>query len=336
MQVRRAALTGVRELSFERIEVDDENLASTALSARTLCSAVSVGTEVAAYIGAPPLRPGPIYPRRVGYCNVATVERVGGEVAGIKPGDRVLTHQSHQSGFVCDQAEVLAVLDDDLDPETASVAYLAHLGLSALQKSRFQTGETVAVLGLGPIGLATVGVLRALGGMALALGNDDARMTKARTMGANWAFDSRAPDLAQEVAAATGNQGPDVIVTTTNLWAGWKTALEIARFQTRIAVLGFPGRSEGPPEFNPLDSAHFYDKQLSILAAGQTEDAAAAPVAPLLRKNVGTILKLLSEGRLDLRPLITDRVSWEELPSIYDRAARHDKSLVAAVLNWTP
>lgn len=334
MHVHRAALTGVRELVFEDLEVDDENLGDTGLSASTACSAVSIGTEVAAYTGQPPLRPGPIYPRRVGYCNVATVGRVGRGVAGIEPGRRILTHQSHQSGFVCDQSEVLAVLDDTLDPEIAAHAYLAQLGLAALQKARFQTGETVAILGLGAIGLAAIGVVTALGGRALAFGNDATRLAKATQLGAQAGFDSSDSALPKRVADATSGRGLDLIVTTANSWAAWKTVLVISRFQTRIAVLGFPGRSEGAPNFNPLESAHFYDKQLSIFATGQTEDAASAPVSPRLRDNIQTILGLLANHRLDLAPLITDDVPWPELRSIYERAASHDKSLISAVLNW--
>lgn len=335
MQVHRAVLTGIRELVFEDLQIDDENLGDTVLSARTVCSAVSIGTEVAAYTGEPPLRPGPIYPRRVGYCNVATVERVGRSVAGIAPGRRILTHQSHQSGFVCDQAEILAVLDDALEPEVASLSYLAELGLTALQKARFQPGETVAVLGLGAIGLATIGVVTALGGRALAFGNDATRLAKATQLGAQAGFDSSDSALPQRISDATGGRGLDLIVTTANSWAAWKTVLAVSRFQTRIAVLGFPGRSEGLPPFNPIESAHFYDKQLSIVAAGLVEDAGSAPVSPQLHENMQTILGLLATSRLDLASLVTDRVSWQDLGGIYERAARHDKSLIGAVLNWT-
>lgn len=334
MRIQRAALTGVRTLVVEELEVDDENLEDTGLSARTVCSAVSIGTETAAYTGQPPLRPGPVYPRRVGYCNVATVGRVGRSVAGIAAGRRILTHQSHQSGFVCDQAEVLAVLDDALDSEVAAIAYLAQLGLAALQKARFQTGETVAVLGLGAIGLATIGVVRALSGRAVALGNDGSRLAKAAQLGAEWGFDSSDEALPEKIATATASRGLDLIVTTANSWAAWKTVLAVSRFQTRIAVLGFPGRAEGSPAFNPLDSAHFYDKQLSIFAAGLTEDATSAPVSSQLRDNMQTILGLLAHRHLDLAPLITHRVPWPELRSIYERAASHDKSLIGAVLNW--
>lgn len=334
MHVKRTTLAGIRNLVFEDVAVDDENLGDTAVSARTVCTAVSVGTELAAYVAQPPLRPGPIYPRRVGYCNVATVERVGAGVTGVQPGRRILTHQSHQSGFVCDQAEILALLDDTLSPDIAAFSYLAELGLAALQKASFQTGEIVAVLGLGAIGLATVGVITALGGRALALGNDATRQAKATQLGAQAGFDSSDPALLQKIADATGGRGLDLVVTTANSWAAWKTVLSVSRFQTRIAVLGFPGRSEGSPPFNPLESSHFYDKQLSIFAAGLVEDATSAPVSPRLRENMRTVLGLLGARRLDLASLITHRVPWHDLGSIYERAASHDKSLVGAVLTW--
>lgn len=324
----------MRALEFETLDVDDENIGETALAARTLCSAVSVGTEVAAYTGQPPLRPGPIYPRRVGYCNVAAVEGVGRKVAGVERGRRILTHQSHQSGFVCDQADVLAVLDDTISSEVAAFAYLAQLGLAALQKGQFRAGETVAVLGLGAIGLATVGVVKAIGGNPMALGNDTFRLAKAREMGASESFDVFDPELPEKLSATSGGNGIDLIVTTANTWAAWRTALLISRFQTRIAVLGFPGRSEGLPPFNPLDSEHFYDKQLSIYGAGLTEDAGAS-ISPRLRENMQTILELIEKGRLDLAPLATHRTPWHQLSTIYEAAANHDKSLIGGLLDWT-
>ena len=119
-----------------------------------------------------------------------------------------------------------------------------------------------------------------------------------------------------------------MIVTTANSWAAWQRALELARLGTRIAVLGFPGRSEGPPPFNPLASAHFYSKQLSVLAAGTTK------TPERLHDNLRTILRLTAEGRLPIDRLITHRVPWSDLGGIYELGALRTKSLVAAVLNW--
>lgn len=334
MRMQRARLLGVRHLVFEEKDIDTKSLGARAIHAETECSAVSIGTETSAYLGDPPLRPGPIYPRLVGYCNVARVVGVGSEVKGVRVGQRILTHQSHQSGFVCDDQEILASLEEADCAEAAAISYLAQLGLAALQKGRFQPGETVVVLGLGIIGLATVGLAAALGAKVVALGNDASRLKKALEMGAHAALLSGDPDLLPRLTEATGGDGPDLIVTTANSWAAWQTALETARFQTRIAVLGFPGRTESSPAFNPLTPEHFNSKQLSILGAGMVDDARGLSVSPKLRQNMATILRLVRTGRLPLAQLVTHRTPWHQLGDIYETAARRDKTLIGAILDW--
>ena len=61
--------------------------------AETVYSVISTGTELAAWGGAEPLRPTQnVYPRLLGYYNIACVKDVGSNVNGIKIGDHVLTH----------------------------------------------------------------------------------------------------------------------------------------------------------------------------------------------------------------------------------------------------
>ena len=325
--MKRVILRGPQQVAFEDVPLHPDDVSDGQFYAETECSAVSIGTETAAYLGHPPLRPGTGYPRVVGYCNVARVRRIRGRPEGVSVGDRIFTCQAHQSAFIASPREVLAVIPDSLSPSAASLTYLAQLGLAALQKAAFQPGERVAVLGLGVIGLATVQVATVLGAQVVALGNSELRIRKAEELGARAAFRSDDPQLASRVAAATGGAGIDVLITTANSWEAWRVALEITRPQGRIAVLGFPGRSEGPPTWNPLDSAWFYAKQLSLLAVGDVP-------APALERNMGRLLQLMAEGRLPLERLLTHRVPWQALGQIYELASRKDKALIGAVLEW--
>ena len=121
-----------------------------------LCNAISPGTETAAWLGLPPLRTGPVvYPRLVGSRNVAEVVHCGSKCSGIKPGDRILTFQSHCSHFFVNSSDVLAVVPDDLDSQSAVKAYLFHLGYSAILASSHSVGAEAAVIGLGVLGLAS-------------------------------------------------------------------------------------------------------------------------------------------------------------------------------------
>ncbi|MCA1561327.1 MAG: zinc-binding alcohol dehydrogenase [Acidobacteria bacterium] len=315
----RALLRAPRDLAFEQVSLGLGPLAPQELSATTICTAVSSGTETAAYAGLPPLRPGPVYPRLMGYCNVACVSRTGSGVTACRTGDRILTHQSHQSAFRCAEADVIAVVPDGVSDSAAALSYLAQLGLTALQRVSLQAGEVVAVVGLGVIGLCAVAIAKALGAKVHALGNDGFRVDKARQLGADrWATADTPGDDRRSTA--------DVVVTTANRWSAWAAALEMARPYGRIAVLGFPGRGEGAPNANPLDPAQFYDKQLAIFGCGMSGDR--------LRTNMGWILEACRAGRLDLDALVTDRCGYRRLGDVYTRAAAGDKRQLGVILDW--
>lgn len=325
--MKQAILRGPRQMAFEEVRLDPDALTDGQFYAETEWSAVSIGTETAAYLGEPPLRSGTGYPRLLGYCNVAQVRRIHGRPAGVNVGDRVLTCQAHQSAFIASARDVLAIIPASLSPSSASLTYLAQLGLAALQKAAFQPGEHVGVLGLGVIGLATVQVATALGARVVALGNSELRIRKAAELGAQSGFGTDDPQLASHVETATGGAGIDVLITTANSWDAWRVALEVTKPRGRIAVLGFPGRSEGPPTWNPLDSRWFYAKQLSLLAAGDVP-------SPDLERNMCQLLQAMMDGQLPLERLVTHRVPWHALEQIYDLASRKDKSLIGAVLEW--
>lgn len=73
-----ARLMAPKQLVFERIE--HRAPGPHEVSAKTLYSAISAGTELAAFDGLPPLSSAPAYPRLMGYCNIARIEAVGAEV----------------------------------------------------------------------------------------------------------------------------------------------------------------------------------------------------------------------------------------------------------------
>src|SRR5438045_3486196 len=88
-------------LMKKEVELDDRNLGPSHVLAETRYSVVSTGTEIAAWLGKPPLRPSKAYPRPVGYCNLARVLGVGSAISDVSPGDHILTHQSHRTAFIC-------------------------------------------------------------------------------------------------------------------------------------------------------------------------------------------------------------------------------------------
>jgi NADPH:quinone reductase-like Zn-dependent oxidoreductase len=331
----KAVLSAPRELRFEEFDVGPPG--AREIVAATLLSAVSSGTESAAFEGQPALRDGVTYPRLVGYCNVARVLAVGRDVVGVAPDDVIVTNESHRSGFLAPVESVLVVLRKNEDLEFAAMTYVAEIGLAALQKARLAPTEYVVVFGLGLIGLCTVAVASHLGAPVAAVGIGPSRLELARTMGAASAITADNPEIDDSVRRATDDLGPDVIVTTANGWREWEAVLRLARRNTRIAVLGFPGRVEGPPAFNPLHSRYLYAKQVEIIGAGSTSesDAPIHDVRFTLKRNMRYLLRC-SKGtpELPLSRLITDRVSWTALATVYEKRLQGDQRMLGVILQW--
>lgn len=324
---RVVKLLGPRQLVW----VDEPLPASLpvdALLCRTLASAISPGTELAAYLGARPLRDIPAYPRVQGYCNVAEVLAVGADVTSHSPGDRVLSFASHRSHFVLAEAESLLKLPPGMAAEHATVTYLFHLGYNALLRAGVQAGHRVAVIGLGALGLATVAVARLAGADVLAVSGHEAARRCAIACGA---------DAVVDRAAAPGREGTaDVVVTTTNAWDDWRLALQLAAPRGTIAVLGFPGRETAPGDFNPLDSRYFYTKQLRIEAVGLSPERADARGFTRFneRDNLRFLLGRIASGALPAAALISGRFPAERIEQAYQALIERRDFPVTYVLEW--
>ncbi len=329
-------LNGPRQVVITEKEIPEQPPSDSVL-ARTLYSAISTGTELAAYQGLPPLRPGPVYPRLVGYCNVAEVIAVGSEVKDTQPGDRILTFQSHRTAFVCPAREIITSIPSSANLQAAATTYLYHLGYNALLKGELRPGYRVAVIGLGFIGLGTVALAQLFGARTWAFSNQESSLEISKGLGATACRKVEWARHQAEIAKATQGDGIDLVVITSNSWSDWRLALELARKGGVICVLGFPGRGETPPDFNPLDSQYFYDKQLSLIACGYTSDLMASPqdVRFTIRRNCSFLLDLILSSRLDPSALITEVRPWRDIEKVYASAASRKKRFFTCVLDWS-
>lgn len=327
-----ARLHGPGDLRFESEALPAAPGAGEIL-ARTLWSAISTGTELAAFQGLPPLRPGRVYPRLVGYCNAAEIVAVGVGVTGFAPGAHVLTWQSHRSAFVVPAADVLAVLPPGADARAASTAYLFHLGLDAVHRTAISLGHKVAVLGMGALGLGAVAMAARAGADVTAITARAEIAGVARAMGA---CDVVGPDEADAAAQATGLGGFDNVVSTSNRWVDWELALRLVRKGGTVAVLGFPGRGEPLPSANPLASQYFYDKQLRIVACGQPVERDAPPVEIrfTLKRNMADIVGRIARGDLPAGRLLTAEYPAASLADAYRALVSRRPGDVTSVLAW--
>ena len=168
-------------------------------------------------------------------------------------------------------------------------------------RAAMQAGEWVLLWGIGS-GVSTAGlaIARALGARTIVTSSSDAKLDRARELGADAVVNHATGDVKEAVLEATGGRGADVIVEHVGE-ATWRTSLDVAARGGRITVCG------ATTGVNPPAALHrIWWKQLSIL--GSTMGT---------RADFEGAYRLIAEGRA--RPVIDEVVPLGEIQAAHAR-----------------
>ena len=116
--------------------------------------------------------------------------------------------------YALNHINTLYRIPDNVSYEEAVVVMTSGSPLFGIQNAGvYVAGETVAVLGPGPIGLMAVQLVKALGAARVILtGTRESRLALGRQLGADVVIDSRSADPVREVLAVTQGKGADVVI----------------------------------------------------------------------------------------------------------------------------
>jgi alcohol dehydrogenase len=260
---------------------------------------------------------------------------VGAEVRSVRPGQRVVnasmisdgTCPSCLAGRVtqCEgrslfgysgvyprldggQAELVRVpqadralrpLPEEVTDEAAVfLADILPTGHAAVVRGEVAPGDTVAVIGCGPVGLMAVLCSREPAGRVLAIDGVPERRRVAEALGAEPIGPADAEDA---VAAATGGLGADVVIEAAGSPGGLDASLRLARGRGVVSVVG----AHFEPDY-PLDNALMFERELTL------RFSIGDPTA-----DGGLLLDRMASGDLDPTPVLTHRLSLDEAAEAY-------------------
>lgn len=188
------------------------------------------------------------------------VSAVGPDVEGFAPGMRVMALV--ENGGYAEEVLAPAVngypLPDAMPFEVAAahglVFQTAYYAL--IRRGRFQPGERVLVTGAsGGVGVATLGLVKALGGVGLAGVSGPHRADVALAAGADAIVDFSQPELDKsvraQIEAATGGHRADVVIETIG-GEVFEASLRALAWDGRIVIIGFAGGKPAPIRSNYL------------------------------------------------------------------------------------
>ncbi|MCY9515156.1 L-threonine 3-dehydrogenase [Paenibacillus apiarius] len=168
-------------------------------------------------------------------------------------------------------------------------------------------GKSVAVIGVGPIGLMAIAVAKACGsGSVYAVDINPYRLAMAKSMGADVVINSREVPMAQALLEATNGEGVEVMLEMSGHPDAIRDALKAAAMAGRVSLLGIPTQEV------PLDLAQ------DIIFKGLHIEGITG------RRMFDTwyqIKGLLGWGRLNLAPLVTHHFTLNQYEEAFELMA---------------
>ena len=289
-------------------------------------------------------------PHVLGHEIAGCVESVGANVNRWKKGDRVTVETSIGCGrcrfcrsgqrhlcpelteigfspnpggyaqFVRVPEDNLVRIPDGVSYEEAGIVESVVCPIAALMRLKVTFGETAAVYGVGPAGLAFIQGLKALGaGKVIAVARDDFRLDRAMRFGADVVVNARSEDALKRIREETDGLGADIVCEAAGAPSTIEEAFQAVRSAGRVILYGIPGDSERVQL--PVSTAIM--KQLSIYGAAGNPNA----WEPLL--------SAVARGKVNLKDMITHRFPLRKIDEAF--AAVRDKrqnAIKAVILPW--
>lgn len=279
-------------------------------------------------------------PVPLGYANVGEVLETGGDsqASSFAVGERVVSNGPHAE-IVAVPNNLCARVPDGVSDEEAAFTAVAAIGLHGIRLLQPTLGECFVVTGLGLIGLLSVQILRAHGCRVLGVDYDSAKCSLARQFGAEAVDLSRGEDVLSAAEALSNGRGIDGVLITASTESNEPVhqAATMCRKRGRIVLVGVTGLQ--------LARADFYEKELSFQVScsygpgryddnyeQEGNDYPIGYVRWTEQRNFEAVLDLMASGKLDVRPLITHRFSFEAALQAYQRMG--EKTALGIVLQY--
>jgi 2-desacetyl-2-hydroxyethyl bacteriochlorophyllide A dehydrogenase len=337
--MRAAVLTGIRQV---RLEERPEPQARPGWVVVRVESASICGTDSHQYDG----RVDTPFPRVPGHDFAGRVEAVGDGVDGSLVGTPVAVKPSLPCGECADcnagrladcgskrliglwsdgcMAEKVAVPQVNLVPRPDGVedwqACLLEplaVGLNTVDRLQIMLGETVLILGQGPIGLALTRLCSLSGaGRLIVTDAREAPFAVSRAYGATECLNVTETDVVPAVAGLTGGAGADIVIETSGFPASSAIVLDVVRKEGKVAHIGWAN------DLPPLPVIPIMAKTLTVFGVGGNGG----------RGQYERSIELVRSGRIDLGPMVTHRFALDDIAAAFETAASKAEGAIKVVV----
>jgi L-iditol 2-dehydrogenase len=186
------------------------------------------------------------YCRQKTFAQCATYKKVGC-TAGFEPSGGGFAEYVRVMDWIVDKGTV--AIPDGVSFEQASFVEPVNTCIKGIKTLRLQAGETVLVIGQGPIGLILATLAKRAGVRVITSDLHPARLTIAHSFGLNLTVDASSLDSVQAVRAMTEGRGADAVVLAVGGSSLIRPAMDAARPGGRVLL--FAQTVHGEATFDP-------------------------------------------------------------------------------------
>ena len=300
------------------------------------------GTDYSGYLGKMPFYS---YPRIPGHELGVEVLAVGDGVTKVRPGDRcsVEPYINCQACSACRRGhanccETLQVLgvhtDGGLRPQFIVPARKLHpstkltfeqlalvetlaIGCHAVNRGNPQAGESVLVIGAGPIGLSTIEFVKLTGAKTIVLDLNEQRLDFCRkTMGVDHTLQSRGDGAELEtLKQLTDGALPHVVIDATGSNKSMSNALNYVGFAGRLVYVGIT--TQEVSFGHPL----MHRREMTLVASRNA-----------LPGDFTRIIRLIEEGEINTAPWITHHATFESMIEQFPQWLKPETGVIKAMV----
>ena len=199
----------------------------------------------------------------------------------------------------CVKLGTIQVVPEGLDSAFAAISEPISSCVHAQEKGQVALGDTVVIIGAGPIGCVHTSLARARGADKIFIADIvEERLNLAKAFQPDTTINAAKTDLVEEVRRLTNGKGADVIITATAAPVASVQAVEMARKGGRILIFGGLPKDSSKPGVN-MNTIHY--NALHLLGT--------TTFAP---RHQRMALRLMASGRIPADKLVTHRFPLSE------------------------
>ena len=257
------------------------------------------------------------FPWPLGNTAVGAVIETGSDVSRFKVGDTVFAYGSFSEEHVWSQDKV-RVLPAHVPWQAACCLDPVDFAVGAVRDGHVRLGDTVAIFGLGAIGLCALQAAQAAGAQALfAVEPVSRRRDIGLELGADAVLDPGAVDVGLEIRRRTGKRGADVCIEYSGHHLALNQAIRTVAYGGTVVAGAYPGAYPAGVDFGA--EAHYNRVQI-VFSRSCSEPNPDYPHWDEARL-MNVAWRLLERGQINAEAIVQPIVDFEALPTEYPKIA---------------